>query len=313
MMPPNSHGEANPADRDPVPPPFDNTYNSPEHDAFVIKVKYQRTDDFFTKNMVDGADRAALEHAWTDLFGSWPYHDAYLGMLLDHFDVKTGSRKIADMTPARIAALPAALQAAREEAEGALRHDHGDDEARPARARRRRAWRSPAGPGAVRSPPAEQAGLRGFYRTSRTTGKLSHEGAIRAHAGARADVAGVPLPGRVGAARHRDHAQRLGDGQPHELLPVVVDSRRGAAPGRRREGAERPEEAGGAGRAHDRRPEGAAPVDRVLRPVARLLPLRRVPRRRHRPLPRVHRRRQPGDVRGIGRDLRVPRSASGGR
>ncbi len=65
MMPPNSHGEANPADRDPVPQPFDNTYNSPEHDAFVIKVKYQRTDDFFTKNMVDGADRAALEHAWT--------------------------------------------------------------------------------------------------------------------------------------------------------------------------------------------------------------------------------------------------------
>ena len=29
LMPPNSHGEANPADKDPVPPPFDNTYNSP--------------------------------------------------------------------------------------------------------------------------------------------------------------------------------------------------------------------------------------------------------------------------------------------
>ena len=35
LLPPNSHGEANPADKDPVPPPFDNTYNSPEHDAFV--------------------------------------------------------------------------------------------------------------------------------------------------------------------------------------------------------------------------------------------------------------------------------------
>ena len=33
LLPPNSHGEANPADKDPVPPPFDNTYNSPEHDA----------------------------------------------------------------------------------------------------------------------------------------------------------------------------------------------------------------------------------------------------------------------------------------
>ena len=48
LLPPNSHGEANPADKDPVPPPFDNTYNSPEHDAFVLKVKYQRNDTFFT-------------------------------------------------------------------------------------------------------------------------------------------------------------------------------------------------------------------------------------------------------------------------
>ena len=58
LMPPNSHGEPNPADKDPVPAPFDNTYNSPEHDAFVTKVKYQRTDDFFTRNIVDGEDRA---------------------------------------------------------------------------------------------------------------------------------------------------------------------------------------------------------------------------------------------------------------
>ena len=60
LLPPNSHGEANPADKDPVPPPFDNTYNSPEHDAFVLKVKYQRNDTFFTDNMVDGEDRAGL-------------------------------------------------------------------------------------------------------------------------------------------------------------------------------------------------------------------------------------------------------------
>ncbi len=61
LLPPNSHGEANPADKDPVPAPFDNTYNSPEHDAFVLKVKYQRSDKFFTDNMVDGADRVAAE------------------------------------------------------------------------------------------------------------------------------------------------------------------------------------------------------------------------------------------------------------
>ena len=48
--------EANPADKDPVPPPFDNTYNSPEHDAFVLKVKYQRNDDFFTSLMTSSGD-----------------------------------------------------------------------------------------------------------------------------------------------------------------------------------------------------------------------------------------------------------------
>ena len=111
LLPPNSHGEANPADKDPVPPPFDNTYNSPEHDAFVLKVKYQRSDRFFTENMVDGADRARLNQAWNDLFGSWPYHDAYLGMLADHYGLTLKSRRIEDLDAAQIAALPAAAQA----------------------------------------------------------------------------------------------------------------------------------------------------------------------------------------------------------
>ena len=110
LLPPNSHGAANPADKDPVPRPFDNTYNSPEHDTFVTQVKYQRSDDFFTHHIVEGEERARLEHAWNDLLGSWPYHDAYLGMLLDHYEVTEGSRKIVDMTPARIASLPPLAQ-----------------------------------------------------------------------------------------------------------------------------------------------------------------------------------------------------------
>ena len=110
LMPPNSHGEPNPADKDPVPAPFDNTYNSPEHDAFVTTVKYQRNDDFFTRSIVDGGDRARLEEAWNDLFGSWPYHSAYLGLLLDHYEVKGTSRKIADMSEAAVATLPEAAR-----------------------------------------------------------------------------------------------------------------------------------------------------------------------------------------------------------
>jgi mono/diheme cytochrome c family protein len=178
LMPPNSHGEANPADKDPVPAPFDNTYNSPEHDAFVTKVKYQRTDAFFTQNLVDGAERAALEFAWNDLFGSWPYHQAYLDMLLDHYGVKGGGQ-IATMTPAAIAALPTEAQphvrrlradydrVAKEMKAGEPGH------VTDALAFASRAWRRPL-------TPAERASLRGFYRTLRTVNKLDHDASVRA-------------------------------------------------------------------------------------------------------------------------------------
>jgi hypothetical protein len=178
-LPPNSHGEANPADKDPVPPPFDNTYNSPEHDAFVMNVKYQRNDRFFTDNIVDGADRARLNQAWNDLFGSWPYHDAYLGMLADHFRLTLKSRRIQDMDAARIAALPAAVRPH----VTSLRAHY--DEVMRAQALAQpghvaaaltfagRAWRRPL-------TAAEKVSLRAFYQRSRTVNRLDHDAAIRA-------------------------------------------------------------------------------------------------------------------------------------
>jgi mono/diheme cytochrome c family protein len=179
LLPPNSHGEANPADKDPVPAPFDNTYNSPEHDAFVLKVKYQRNDTFFTDNMVDGADRDRLNQAWNDLFGSWPYHDAYLGMLIDHFNLDLKSRRIADLSAARIAALPAdirphfaSLRAHYDEvmkAQTLAQPGHITD----ALAFASRAWRRPL-------TAAEKAGLRAFYQRSRNVTHLDHDGAMRA-------------------------------------------------------------------------------------------------------------------------------------
>ena len=179
LLPPNSHGEANPADKDPVPPPFDNTYNSPEHDAFVLKVKYQRSDRFFTDNMVDGPDRARLNQAWNDLFASWPYHDAYLGMLADHFSLGLKSRHVADLNAAQIAAQPAAarahltsLRAHFDEvmrAQALARPGHVSDALDFAS----RAWRRPL-------TVAEKASLRAFYRKSRTVNHLEHDDAIRA-------------------------------------------------------------------------------------------------------------------------------------
>ena len=179
ILPPNSHGEANPADKDPVPPPFDNTYNSPEHDAFVLKVKYQRTDAFFTDNMVDGADRARLNQAWNDLFGSWPYHDAYLGMLTEHYGLKLKSPRIAELGAAEIAALPAAakphvvaLRAHYDEVvktETRAEPGHIDD----ALAFASRAWRRPL-------TADEKTRLRSFYQHARKANTLDHDDAIRA-------------------------------------------------------------------------------------------------------------------------------------
>ena len=179
LLPPNSHGEANPADKDPVPAPFDDTYNSPEHDAFVLKVKYQRNDKFFTDNMVDGADRARLNEAWNDLFGSWPYHDAYLGMLADHYGLKLKSNKIEDFGPAEIAALPAdvrpyvkSLRASYDEvmrAQTLARPRHLADALTFAS----RAWRRPL-------TIEEKAGLRAFYQRSLAETHLDHDAAIRA-------------------------------------------------------------------------------------------------------------------------------------
>jgi hypothetical protein len=179
LLPPNSHGEANPADKDPVPAPFDNTYNSPEHDAFVMKVKYQRTDAFFTDNMVDGDERERLNQAWHDLLGCWPYHDAYLGLLAEHFDIKLAPSRIQDMDAARIATLPsglqprvAALRAHYEEvAEAFTRAEsrHLED----ALAFASRAWRRPLSL-------AEKLRLKSFYQRARQENALEHDDAVRA-------------------------------------------------------------------------------------------------------------------------------------
>ena len=89
ILPPNSHGEPTPADKDPIPEPFDNTYNVPEHDEFVVKVKYIRDDRFVVENILDDADPRRLDHAWNDLYASFEYHDAYLRLLAKQ--VQSGS------------------------------------------------------------------------------------------------------------------------------------------------------------------------------------------------------------------------------
>ena len=311
-LPPNSHGEANPADKDPVPAPFDNTYNSPEHDAFVMSVKYQRNDAFFTANMVDGDDRARLEQAWNDLFGSWPYHDAYLGMLADHYKLSLKSRLVRDLDAAQIAALPAEarphFQALRTHYDAVMKAQAAAEpgQVTDALAFASRAWRRPL-------TTAEQAGLRTFYQERRRRDRLDHETALRALI-ARVLVSPQFLYRVETAARGAEQpltGWELASRLSFFLWSSVPDAelRRAAAAGE----LSQPDAPRQASAPDDRRSQGPPRRHGILRTVARLLSVRRVPRRRHRTIPGVHRRCAIGDVRRGGLDLRVHRPSGASR
>jgi hypothetical protein len=179
LWPPNGQGEANPSDKDPVPEPFDNTYNTPEHDAFVLKVKYQRTDQYLMQYVLDEPVKVKLDQAWNDLFASFEYHDAYLGMLAGKYKLDLKGKRMANLTAADIEALPAEprqyvqpLRAHYEQvmsAQAAAQPGHIEDAIEFAG----RAWRRPL-------TTQEKDGLRAFYRQMREARELDHIGAVRA-------------------------------------------------------------------------------------------------------------------------------------
>jgi mono/diheme cytochrome c family protein len=178
LLPPNSHSEPTPADRDPIPAPFDNDYNVPEHDEFVQKIKYIRDDRFVMENLLDDRTKARLDHAWNDLFVSFEYHNLYLRMLGNHYGVDLKDKDIAQMDRAQIAALPGEMQQyvrslrahydAAMAAQMASRSGHVNDCLEFAS----RAWRRPL-------TEKEKQNLRAFYQ--QTLGPDSdHRKAIRA-------------------------------------------------------------------------------------------------------------------------------------
>ncbi|MBO0862252.1 MAG: DUF1592 domain-containing protein, partial [Chloracidobacterium sp.] len=178
LMPPNSHSEPTPADKDPAPEPFDSAYNTPEHDEFVLKVKYHRDDKFVVENLIDGATRARLDQAWNDLYASFEYHDNYLRLLASHFGYDLKGMGMAQMTPTRIAALPPEMR----KYVIPLRREYNAVVAAQAAARPRhvndclefasRAWRRPL-------TEREKLSLRSFY--DKTMGaEPDHRKAIRA-------------------------------------------------------------------------------------------------------------------------------------
>jgi Protein of unknown function (DUF1592)/Protein of unknown function (DUF1588)/Protein of unknown function (DUF1587)/Protein of unknown function (DUF1595)/Protein of unknown function (DUF1585)/Cytochrome C oxidase, cbb3-type, subunit III len=178
LLPPNTHGEPTPADKDPVPEPFDNTYNVPEHDEFVQKVKYLRDDRFVVENMVDTATRTRINQAWNDLYASFEYHDNYLRLLAKHYTYDLKGKGIADMGKAEIEALPAEMRKyvlplrrewdAVQASQIAARAGHIKDSLEFAS----RAWRRPL-------TEKEKLGLRAFYDQT-LKAEPDHRKAVRA-------------------------------------------------------------------------------------------------------------------------------------
>jgi hypothetical protein len=162
ILPPNSNSQPTPADKDPVPEPFDSTYNVPEHDDFVLWVKYIRDDRFVWNYLLNDQKRRELDTAWNDIFAAFPFHDNYLRALAQHFKYDIQGKKMADMTPANMAKLPedmrgyvAPLRKQWEEmkaAQAAAQPRHIDDVVQFAS----QAWRRPL-------TPAEKQSLRAFY------------------------------------------------------------------------------------------------------------------------------------------------------
>lgn len=177
-LPSNSHGEATPADKDPIPAPFNNTYNQPERDRYHVKVKYYRTDKFLYDKILTDAQRAELDHAWNDLFGSFEYHDQILDFLVEKYKLDVKGKDIAALDDAYIRSLAAEP---RKYVEPLKAHYNAVQDAhlsaQPGHLRdcleiAARAWRRPL-------TAVEKQNLEAYYRKLRETNKLDHEKAIR--------------------------------------------------------------------------------------------------------------------------------------
>ena len=178
VLPMNSQGEPAPSDKDPIPAPFDNTYNQPERDHFHTKAKYYRTDRFLVEHVLDDATRRRLDQAWDDLLSSFEYYNVFLAFTADKYHLDSlRNKSIADLTAAEIDALPAEPQKyvrtfrasydAVQKAEIAARPGHVEDCLRFAA----KAWRRPL-------TETEKDRLRSFYVKATESGKLDHGRAI---------------------------------------------------------------------------------------------------------------------------------------
>lgn len=179
VLPQVSQREPAPSDRDPIPAPFDTSYNNAERNLYHYKIKYHRDDQFLYDNILDDKTRVELDNAWMDLLGSFEYHDAYLRFTATKFAIDIKDRSIRDVDLAAFASLDPAIQKVVESLQQSktkidaafesAQSGHFDDVVQWAG----RAWRRPLSDD-------EAYALRDFYRQLRTTAKRNHADSIRA-------------------------------------------------------------------------------------------------------------------------------------
>lgn len=179
QMPEISHREPAPSDRDPIPAPFDNTYNSVERNRFHYIIKYHRDDRFLVEHLLDQRQRQQLDEAWVDLLTSFDYHETYARFVQDKFAVEPKDRLLRQWSDEALAKLPEPAQrhlvwlrndyARAQQLLREAENGHIDDVVRFATA----AWRRPLAE-------RESERLRDFYTELRSDKGLPHSQAVRA-------------------------------------------------------------------------------------------------------------------------------------
>lgn len=179
ILPQVSHREPAPSDRDPIPAPFDNTYNNAERNSFHYVIKYHRDDTFLTEYLIDPDVRIALDQAWIDLLSAFEYHNTYYNFVTKKFEIPYLDQEIAALSSSEIQKIAPEPRKFIErlhthygytsQALQDARPGHLEDAIKFAS----QAWRRPLST-------HEQAQLHAFYSQLRTDPGLDHPAALRA-------------------------------------------------------------------------------------------------------------------------------------
>jgi len=178
-----SQREPAPSDRDPIPAPYDNSYNNAERNAFHYQVKYHRYDAFLVEHILDPETILDLEIAWNDLYDSFGYHQENLNLLTLHFE--PDATEISDMASLSDDQIATMSEALRRWVSPLKRHYNEIKEVMSRRYEAHveqclqfaaRAWRREL-------TEEESNSLRAFYQSVRSELELSHKDAIRAMIG----------------------------------------------------------------------------------------------------------------------------------